>query len=723
MATTESPRRRTSATSLSGDAECHEHAIPSEATTIDASYSESVQLMPSPLSRSYPPPPPPPPPTLTRPNSLGPLMAAPSTWQKPDASQHHGSQSSGPNTPRPLSHRASHGHKRPHPPPPPPQSRGPRPPVPIMLLHPPPPPPPPPPSNLDAAFRGRGLTKVSMQRSLSPSMSLSSGSWHHEYTSSDDDTSSVEADYFEQKNRVVFPPLMPTVQDRQVFERERKHITDSITDKVSRLENSRSSVPSLVDSDASSVASMASLDDGVQELWVQMKHRRQRVNFLKQDMAGRRKVLRDLRRRKDEADNNFMNMLRPILVKGRRGLSATSDQTLETRFAEMQALRTEYHTFEVDYEELEVSLDEEEEGLNNTETRFFSLLAAGSKRQPRPRMREEDSEDDESEEQPDIPYELTGISRHGPSDDAHPLWQDLVSAIGDLNNAKEEYDDLLLYHRQYTYSMDVKKSTGMKPSAEEVEFMDEYPEEEREKREDMDRLTEEVSRLKRTCEENGAMKKHPSFEIAHALDPTIGEDMALDNTPPRSGSLAHGRFSELLSRPDHVLRPEPVTAIEEVRRAAKIHAADPATLPQLRAAQKELGISRLISEFKEEDKSDFITRWLLQQLRTSLVAVELLYSTFIHTLRLRIGNVHKWQQDVLYHWWRDGAVKSPKEFFGPLTGSGMVSPRREASPEHTSLPPEREVRISAPSRAATEDWSSGNRRIYPEEASRSTEVH
>ncbi|OHE97418.1 hypothetical protein CORC01_07323 [Colletotrichum orchidophilum] len=591
-----------------------------------------------------------------------------------------------------------------------------------MLLHPPPPPPPLPP-NLDVGLRGRGPAKTAVQRSLSPSMSLSSGSWHHEYTSSDSGTSSSEADYFEQQNRVVFPPLMPTVQDRRVFDRERKHITDSITDKVSRLENSRSSVPSLVDSDASSVASIASLDDGIQELWVQMKHSRQRVNLLKQDMAERRETLRHLRRRKDEADNNFMNMLRPILVKGRRGLAGISDQTLESRFAEMQALRTKYHSIESNYEELELSLDEEEDGLNNTETRFFSLLAAGSKRHVRSRAREENSEADESEGQPDVPYELTGISRNGPPDDAHPLWQDLVSTIGDLNNAKEEYDDLLLYHKQYAYSMGLKKSTGMKFNTEEVEFMDEYPVEEREMREAVNRLTEEVGRLKRICEEKGAMKKHPSFRIAHALDPNVGEDLALDSVPPRSGSLAHGLFPELLSRPDHVLRPEPVTAIEEVKRAAKLHAADPAAQPQLRAAQKELGISRLISEFKKEDKSDFITRWLLQQLRTSPLAVELLYSTFIHTLRLRIGNVQQWQRDVLYHWWRDDAVKSPEEFFGPLTGSGMVSPWREASPERTSLPPERDVRISAPSRAATEDWSSGNRSVYPEEASRSTEVY
>ncbi|GKT95050.1 hypothetical protein Ct61P_12900 [Colletotrichum tofieldiae] len=505
-------------------------------------------------------------------------------------------------------------------------------------------------------------------------MSLSSGSWHQGYTSSESETSSMDADYFEQQNRTMFPPLLPSAQGR-TFERERKQMTDSITDKVSRLEHSRSSVPSLVASDASSAASVASMeDDGVQELWTQMKERRQRLNSLKEDMATKRKALQELRRKKDEADNTFMHMLRPILVRGRRGLPGTSNELLDKRFAEMQSLRTEYHWLESGYEGHEFTLDEEEpSGRRKREEHPISPHT-------------DESEDGEAEESTVMPYELTGISRNGPTDDAHPLWEDLVSAVGDLSNAREEYEDLLLYHSQYTYSMDVKRSAGLAPSVEEVEFMDEFPGEEREKREYVDRLTEEVGRLKQICKRKGAMKKHPSFKIAYALDPSIGEDLSLGGPGPELGTLAHWQFPELLSHPDHVLRPEPLTALDELKRAAKLPADSPVRELQLCAAQKEYGISRLISEFKGEDKSDFITRWLLHQLRTSPLAVELLYSTFIQTIRLKIGNFRRWQQDVLFHWWRDGAVKSPDEFFGPLTGSGRVWPGHEAIPEHTSLP-------------------------------------
>ncbi|KAF4874400.1 hypothetical protein CGCSCA1_v006481 [Colletotrichum siamense] len=550
----------------------------------------------------------------------------------------------------------------PPPPPPPPGSR------PASITHPRPPPPPPPPPPMARRKKPLAGTMPS-----SPPLLLSTDIWQQPITSDSGASSDESDDYFDQQNRTAFPPLMPTVQSRKAVERDRRKITDVITNKVSRLAHSRSPVPSL-ESDASSVAStISSGDDGVQHLWVLMKERRQRVYGIKQEMASRRRHLRELRRRKDEADNAFMNMLRPILIRGRRSTLGTLDDTLDKRFADMQKLRTDYHFFESDYENLEVSLDEQEEDLINIETRFFSILAAGSTSAGQ-EFEMEDSDDDELAEQSSMPYDLMGISRHGPTEEAHPLWQDLVSAIGDLENAKDEYGDLILIHDQYAYGIEVKKTAGKRPNADEIEFIDGYPSEEREKRENVDRLADEVKRLKQICEENGAMKKHPSFRIAYALDPDIGEDMSLDDLGTKTGSVAHPRFPELLSCPDYLLRPEPLTALGNLRRAVRLPANDPTKKRQLHAAQKEYAISRLMSEFKGDDKADFVTRWLLDQLRTSPLAVEFLYTTFVHEHRLRIENRHRWQQDVLFHWWRDGAVKSRDDFIGPLTGSGMASP-------------------------------------------------
>ncbi|KAK1969745.1 hypothetical protein LY78DRAFT_653721 [Colletotrichum sublineola] len=729
MATIDHPSRRGFALSPSVDDPSHKHDITSEVKSTDGTDYDPRRL-PSRLPRLPPPPPPPPPPPLlasVRPNIVSrDFSMAPLPIQtEPDIFHDHHTafQASGPTTLRPASRdarqRADYMSKHspppsppPPPPPPPPPHLGLRQHVSTTLLRAPPPPPPPSLSTLNMSIKSQRTVTIPIQRSLSPSMSLSSGSWHQNYTSSESETSSIDTDYFEHQNRTTFPPLLPSAQGR-TFERARKQLADSITNKVSCLENSRGSVPSLVASDTSSAASVASMeDDGVQGLWIKMKERRQRLNLLKEDMATKRKALQKLRRRKDEADNTFMHMLRPILVRDRQDLPGISKELLDKRFAEMQSLRTEYHWLESGYEGHESALDEEEIELIRIETRFFSLLAAGSGRNIRSAPYTDESEESDAEESTDMPYELTGISRNGPTDDTHPLWEDLVSAVGDLSNAREEYDDLLLYHNQYTYSMDVKKSAGKLPSAEETEFMNEFPEEEREKRQHVDHLTEEVDRLKEICKQKGAMKKHPSFKIAYALDPSIGDDLSLDSPPPGSGTLAHWQFPELLSHPDHVLQPEPLTALDELKRAAKIPIDSPSRNQQLYAAQKEYGISKLISEFKGEDKSDFITRWLLHQLRTSPLAVELLYSTFTQTIRLKIKNFRRWQQDVLFHWWRDGAVKPPDEFFGPLTGSGRVWSGHDAIPEHISLPPGYGMQVSTPPRVSTENWTGGNGQAY-----------
>ncbi|KAF9870800.1 hypothetical protein CkaCkLH20_11699 [Colletotrichum karsti] len=540
-----------------------------------------------------------------------------------------------------------------------------------------PPPPPPPPPN---AKLGRNIVNTPTLRSSSRP-SLSSHSWR--LSSVDSATSSDEAedfydqdtesdDPFDHQNRASFPPLMPTVQSRTAVDQNRKKITRVITNQVSRLKNGRSPVPGS-ESDASSVHSTATSVDLVQSLWVRMKEQRQQVNDIKQDMAGRRRHLRELRRRKDAADNAFMNMVRPILIRGQQRTLDTLDAVLDKKFADMQSIRTEYYSRESYYEGLEINLDKKEEDLNNIETRFFSALAAGTTGAAQ-EFEKEISDDDEPKYLSDIPHDLMGISRNGPTEEAHPLWEDLVCATGDFTNAQDDYDELVLINEQYAYGMGVKKAAGKTLSPEEEHFINDFPDQERERRREIDRLAEEVKRLKRVCEENGAMKKHPSYMIAYALDPDIGEDMTLDDSWPSSKSLAHHRFPDLLSCPDHLLQARPLTALDDLRRVVRLSSNHPAKKSQLQAAQKELAISRLMIEFKGDDKSDFVTRWLLHQLRTSPMSVELLHATFIHEARLRISNLHRWQQDVLFYWWRDGAVKRREDFLRSTSASGVPQP-------------------------------------------------
>lgn len=75
------------------------------------------------------------------------------------------------------------------------------------------------------------------------------------------------------------------------------------------------------------------------------------------------------------------------MLVSQRSLRHTLAQLLDARMADMQDLRDDYHVRESDYEVLELTMDREERELSNLETRFFNLLAAGTRARARRRRR------------------------------------------------------------------------------------------------------------------------------------------------------------------------------------------------------------------------------------------------------------------------------------------------------------------------------------------------
>ncbi|KAM5356416.1 hypothetical protein ACJ41O_003062 [Fusarium nematophilum] len=332
----------------------------------------------------------------------------------------------------------------------------------------------------------------------------------------------------------------------------------------------------------------------------------------------------------------------------------------------MQRLRTEYQALEGDYEELEVKLDEEEDELNTLETRFFSLLAVGHARALKPSS-EVQPMHDEDKYAKDMPNDLKGISRDGPLDDLHPLYVELMSTVGDRENAKEELEELLFVNEQHKGEMKMKKAAGMELSEYEVEFFTEFPSDEQQMRATVARLEEEVARLRQLCEEKGVMRKHLSARVAYLLYPQEGyEDLDLDLDldmdmdddsvmREHQSDLAHPKFPVLLSQPEHVL-PEkglPQTPRGALTTAAKLPNTDPSKPHRMQVASKEYAIDRLVVEYGEGGKGDFINRWLLHQLRRSSMSVLLLYKIFVNSQALKIRDLWRWQSDVLHYWWKD----------------------------------------------------------------------
>lgn len=377
---------------------------------------------------------------------------------------------------------------------------------------------------------------------------------------------------------------------------------------------------------------------------------------MKDNMSKVREDMRQRRQEKDRADTDFMNLVRLLLTPDSSHHNLTR-LPLEQRYAKMQGLQKGYQELESTYETLETELDRREAELNTAEMEFFSLLAVGYLRAhtSAPSQPARDLEDYRPRYEPDLPVELLGISSNGPVSDDHPLWRALVSAIGDMGLAQEDLDELRMRRDQVQYEIDSERKLSMRARLENEEFMANYPSELLDKATRLDEAKALVRNLHKKCQDHGVAKRHPPLAVAYALQPEedLGEDMALDDAVASPQTLAHDRFSTLLSCPDHVLRdPEPLTALGELKRVSQLSPEAPGRQRELEAAMKEYGIHQLVFDTKAEaGDTDYVNRWLLHQLRTSPFEAYRLASIFQESTKLQIRDLKRWQYDVLRSWW------------------------------------------------------------------------
>ncbi|RGP80488.1 hypothetical protein FLONG3_1416 [Fusarium longipes] len=483
------------------------------------------------------------------------------------------------------------------------------------------------------------------------------------------------------RNSRQFPPLYPTASTLNSQGRNRKtSMTNRITTWISEYERDRAPKDRLdlstsleplretTRGDRSHISKESvPSEDNLEHLWVKLKGQRVKLNDIKTQMAKKRKKLRELRRKRDDADNAFMGIIRPILIAHQERLE-TPPANLERRLADLQRLRTEYQASENDYEDLEVILDEEEEILNKLEIRFFSLLAVD---QVAP---QEESQEDEPQQEQDnnMPNDLMGILPNGPPEDVHPLFLELMATVGDLENAKEELNELMFLKEQHEGELRMKSAAGMELNEAEIEFFDEFPLEEEQMRSSVTSLEQQVTRLRNLCEEKGAMKKHLSSQVSYLLYPEIGyEDIELDTASAilrTQSDLADPTFPMIISQPEHVLAEDfPLTSGGALKAAAALPATDPDKPSRMQLASKEYSIDRLMLDHGEGGKGDFINRWLLHQLRLSSTNARLLHTTFTKSRGLKIRDLDRWQSDVLHYWWNDEGAELPEDMVQLVT--------------------------------------------------------
>ncbi|KAH7309471.1 hypothetical protein B0I35DRAFT_440041 [Stachybotrys elegans] len=489
---------------------------------------------------------------------------------------------------------------------------------------------------------------------------------------SNDESSSSE-DLIAYRNARQFPPQLPAAPPP----RDKSAALNHIATWVSQYETSQkpwsperlgrsSEVPREPVFPGSAPGSTTSIqrDREIERLWQSLKEKRSKLHGIKTEMSSRRRQLKKLRRERDAADNAFMGLVRPLLVN-QKGSVAAHIEHINMRFAEMQNLRSEYSFTESNYEGLEDLLDEEEEILFGLETRFFSLLAAGRAKEEKPAVLAANASDVEAPTTSQMPDILRGISRDGPTETLHPLYVELTAAIGDLDNAKEDHQDLVWAREQHEYELGIEEATGRKTLDPMEDFLEEFsPEEERLAKSIKD-LEGKVQHLRAACEEKKVMRKHLTARMAYALDPTSKfEDMDLDDRETilaKHKTLAHAQFPELLSQPNHLLEPMPLTPLAALKAATKLPPDSPNKRDRMRMASKEFALDRLVKEPVVGSKSNFINRWLLHQLQESPLLAVLLHSTFVMSRGLRIKDPWRWQCDVMYYWWRDSTAAAEEQ--------------------------------------------------------------
>ncbi len=529
--------------------------------------------------------------------------------------------------------------------------------------------------------------------------SVTSSSFVDDESSADD----ISNDPVMLRNLNNFPPLLPSVPSAgRMWNRDQ---TDSVTQAVLRekLRQIESDI-NLSEEDSASLSGASDRDTSnakLPGLWSKLQETRQGIRVLRKEMSAKRKAIQELRKRKDDAENRFMGLVRPHLVieTGRHAHPLPVEMLLE-HFNALQTIRDECSTAEWKYEAMENQMDHEEKDLMILETEFFSLLYGKSVDS------EHDDSSGKSEDDRYVPpsrTSLLGISGDRPVD-IHPLYRHLLNAVGDRVLAQEELADLLATrdavlgnietrlklewsHDDSTLSEDdlgSLKSTlsglqdadelvakfGSAMQEDELEFLVEFEVEEKNAQDILRKATAEVDHTRTLCIETGVVPKNAPYYEEYTIFAdtesmqfetiTIGND-----TKAHTDSLANPCFPILLSNPKHVLGDEPLTAKSALREATKLPKDDPKR-PQLVADSiKEYSITNLVAGATEKDKSDFINRWLLQRLRITPMEVELLFCVF--SKFLKVVNRRRWQEDVLYFWSRDDANTPPDKFEGPVT--------------------------------------------------------
>jgi len=430
-------------------------------------------------------------------------------------------------------------------------------------------------------------------------------------------------------------------------------MTRSIANTVAQLEEQRRMAPSAQTTSQTIPQQAAGRE--IQKLWTNLRQKRQNLYEVRQDMVKDRLALQELRRRRIEADNKMLTIIRQLLPRLRNNL--------EKSLLGAQALWSEYGTLELNYEAQELALDHLEQEVVGLEMQFFAVLSQQQGVSDDQGIGTSSvQKNDKGAKEEDVPFDLKGIARDKPLEDIHPLYEEFQSAIGDFGLAQESWHELQAARQAIESKINITQHlevTGL--DEEEVDFLDNFSEDERQRAEDLRECQARVYHLKALCKERGIKRKHFSFQMVYLLhkffpgdrdNPELAEDMDLpDNPEDYSHTIARPVFPRLLAQEPHLFGDFPILPGEALENAENLPESDKRKPALVHNAEEEAFLDRIFTDMPRKNTSAFIHRWLYHQLRLS--------PFMAHTLLNTLGedaervDVRAWEEEVLRTWWDD----------------------------------------------------------------------
>ncbi|KAI4591820.1 hypothetical protein KJ359_012201 [Pestalotiopsis sp. 9143b] len=386
-----------------------------------------------------------------------------------------------------------------------------------------------------------------------------------------------------------------------------------------------------------------SLED-TRKHWEILNTQRLQVRGLLDELRKERANMKALAQMKDDAD-------RDLEIAIRKDPLGSNRDTLEPYLVAIRTSRLKYQAAETIVDQLIENVDDATFEADILEKRFYSRLGRQNLAENVPGAIDET----QSQEKAPSRMSLRGISPDR-FEDIHPSYERLREVYGDLQLAREYYNNLTI--KKAVLESEDRDVLG----AYELEFLDDFEDSLEQAKVDVQASAWKFEQLRGECAAKGLIpQSSPFFEDDffgghHKAHYSGAEDISFDEHLVDEGTLSHHRYPLLVTNPKHVLNSPPLTSKGALREALMLPPTTSGRNQEIQEAMHEHSIATLLQDANPEDKNDYINRWLLQKLRISPMEVEILSLTFRKILK--ILDYERWQRDVLRFWSQDIKTES-----------------------------------------------------------------